>query len=69
MGRILAWDQLRATGRSGSASADTLIAYAQRGGWVAEMLDAATEMTLLTQQQWKLFTEVWSSRQSAQPTP
>jgi len=69
MGRILAWDQLRATGRSGSASADTLIAYAQRGGWVAEMLDAATEMTLLTQQQWNLFTEVWSSRQSAQPTP
>jgi len=30
--------------------------------------DAATEMTLLTQQQWRLFTEVWSSRQSAQTT-
>jgi len=69
MGRILAWDQLRASGRSGSASADALIAYAQRGDWVTEMLDAATEMTLLTQQQWKLFTAVWSSRKSAAPTP
>jgi uncharacterized protein (DUF2252 family) len=69
MGRILAWDQLRACGRSGSASADELIAFAQRGDWVTEMLDAATEMTMLTQQQWKIFTEALSSRQSAEPTP
>ncbi len=69
MGRILAWDQLRATGRSGSASADELIAFAQRGDWVTEMLDAATEMTLTTQQQWKIFTEGLSSLQSAEPAP
>ncbi|HMC13631.1 MAG TPA: DUF2252 family protein [Gallionellaceae bacterium] len=56
MGRILAWDQLRASGRSGSASADELIAYAQGSVWVKEMLDAATEMTQTTQQQWKAFT-------------
>src|SRR5271169_1591515 len=56
MGRILAWDQLRASGRSGSASADELIAYAQGSVWVKEMLDAATEMTKTTQQQWKAFT-------------
>jgi len=61
MGRILAWDQLRASGRSGSASADELIAFAQRGDWVTEMLDAATEMTLMTQQQWKIFTEASGS--------
>lgn len=57
MGRILAWDQLRASGRSGSASADDLIAFAQRDDWVAEMLDAATEMTATTRQHWKIFTE------------
>jgi uncharacterized protein (DUF2252 family) len=68
MGRILAWDQLRASGRSGSVSADKLIAFAQRGDWVTEMLDAATEMTLMTQQQWKIFTEALSSQQSAKPT-
>ena len=62
-GRILAWDQLRASGRSGSVSADELIAFAQRGDWVTKMLDAATEMALMTQQQWKIFTEALSSRQ------
>jgi uncharacterized protein (DUF2252 family) len=62
MGRILAWDQLRASGRSGSASADELIAFAQHGDWTTEMLDTATEMTLLTQQHWLIFTETSGSR-------
>ncbi len=57
MGRILAWDQLRASGRSGSANADQLITFAQRSDWVTEMLDTATEMTLITQQHWKIFIE------------
>ena len=57
MGSILAWDQLRASGRSGAACADDLIAFAQRDDWMAEMLDAATEMTLMTQHQWKIFTK------------
>ena len=69
MGRILAWDQLRASGRSGSASADELIAFAQRGDWVTEMLDAAKEMTTMIQQQWKIFKEALSSRPSAAATP
>ena len=69
MGRILAWDQLRASGRSGAASADELIAFAQRGDWAAEMLDAATAMTLTTRQQWKEFTETLSSQQSSAQTP
>jgi len=64
MGRILAWDQLRASGRSGSANADALIAFAEGDEWVTEMLDAATEMTRLTRQQWKIFTESGASQQS-----
>jgi uncharacterized protein (DUF2252 family) len=67
MGRILAWDQLRASGRSGSADADELIAFAQRGDWVTEMQGAATELTRLTQQQWKIFTEAVSDRKTAGP--
>jgi uncharacterized protein (DUF2252 family) len=63
MGRVLAWDQLRACGRSGSASADELIAFAQRGDWVKQMLDAAGEMTQTTRQQWKIFTETSSGRE------
>jgi uncharacterized protein (DUF2252 family) len=69
MGHILAWDQLRASGRSGAASADELIAFAQRDDWVKEMLDVATKMTLTTQQQWKIFTEAFNSRQFAEPAP
>ena len=55
MGHLLAWDQLRAAGRSGSANADALMAFGQRQDWVAEMLDAAAAMTDLTGQQWRLF--------------
>ncbi len=65
MGRILAWDQLRASGRSGAASADELIAFAQRNDWMKEMLDVATKMTLTTQQQWQIFTEALSDGQLA----
>lgn len=65
MGRVLAWDQLRASGRSGSASADELIAFAQRSDWATETLDIATEMTLTTQQQWKIFTEWLGSHPQA----
>jgi uncharacterized protein (DUF2252 family) len=64
MGRNLAWDQLRASGRSGAANADALVAFAQGGNWAAEMLDAAMEMTLTTQQQWKIFA-VWLSSHSS----
>ena len=69
MGRILAWDQLRASGRSGAASADELIAFAQAGAWMDEMLDAAMEMTLTTQQQWKIFTEALGSKRLAAQAP
>jgi hypothetical protein len=67
MGRNLAWDQLRASGRSGAANADALIAFAQGSHWVGEMLDAAMAMTLTTQQQWKTFAEWRSSHASAAP--
>jgi uncharacterized protein (DUF2252 family) len=55
MGRILAWDQLRACGRSGAASADELIAFAQRDDWLSDMLEAANFMSLQTSQQWQEF--------------
>jgi uncharacterized protein (DUF2252 family) len=60
MGRILAWDQLRASGRSGSACADELIAFDQGDDWTTEMLDTAATMTSKTRRQWKVFGE-WMS--------
>jgi uncharacterized protein (DUF2252 family) len=60
MGRILAWDQLRAAGRAGSACADELIAFAQGGAWTQELLDAATTMTATTRDQWQQFKAAWN---------
>jgi uncharacterized protein (DUF2252 family) len=57
MGRILAWDQLRASGRYGSASADKLIAFAKRDDWIGDMLDTATEMNQSNHRLWKDFAE------------
>ena len=53
MGCNLAWDQLRAAGRSGAAGADALIAHGQDDGWRQPMLDAAAAMTALAQAQWQ----------------
>ena len=61
LGRLLAWDQLRAAGRSGSASADTLIAFAQGDDWPAEMLATASQMTETTEQQWQVFVAALNS--------
>lgn len=61
MGSVLAWDQLRASGRSGAACADALIAFAEGETWTDEMLSVATDMTTVTQQQWGIFTDALNS--------
>lgn len=55
MGRILAWDQLRAAGRSGAACADELAAFAQDTAWCDALLETAGIMTKETEKQWKAF--------------
>ncbi|WP_153115040.1 DUF2252 domain-containing protein [Rhodocyclus tenuis] len=55
LGRILAWDQLRAAGRSGAACADELSDFARADAWQQEVLDAAATMTALTRTQWQEF--------------
>jgi len=57
LGRVLAWDQLRASGRSGSASADALIAFAQQPHWPEAVLEAALQMVNVTQTQWQAFSD------------
>lgn len=63
MGRILAWDQLRASGRSGSASADELIAFAAGDDWAPQLLAAANAMNQLSRQQWQAFSEALAAGQ------
>lgn len=59
MGHILAWDQLRASGRSGAACADALIEFAHSEAWTNALLAVARDMTDLTRQQWATFTTAW----------
>lgn len=61
MGRIAAWDQLRASGRAGAASADALSQFAQGADWEGELLRIARDMTDVTRQQWKMFTDARST--------
>jgi uncharacterized protein (DUF2252 family) len=39
MGRVVAWAQLRSSGRQGSATADDLIAFAGAKGWKQRLID------------------------------
>jgi uncharacterized protein (DUF2252 family) len=55
MGKVLAWDQLRASGRSGAAGADELNAFSSRPDFAKSMLSAATGMAELTQSQWQSY--------------
>jgi uncharacterized protein (DUF2252 family) len=55
MGRILAWDQLRAAGLQGAAMADDLAEFTRTPGWEDDMLAAAQQMQETTRQQWQAF--------------
>ena len=56
MGRVLAWDHLRSSGRSGASNADELVEFAATLR-EEEMLDAAQSMTQTTRSQWQEFVE------------
>lgn len=55
MGRLSAWDQLRASGRQGSATADDLMAFAEGHHWLSELEQAAHELADITARQWAAF--------------
>lgn len=55
MGRVLAWDQLRAAGRAGAANADALMAFAAGDGWIDELQQAAAQMARQNHRQWEVF--------------
>ncbi len=57
MGRVLAWDHLRSSGRAGSAMADDLIAFGQDGLWNDELLAAVDDRVDLTRRQWISFVD------------
>lgn len=55
MGNILAWDQLRASGRGGAAEADALIDFARGEDWMTDVMEIVETMTQSTHEQWETF--------------
>lgn len=54
-GRLTAWDQLRASGRQGAATADTLMDFAADPGWKASLLELAEDAADRVLKQWQEF--------------
>ena len=59
MGRIVAWSQLRASGRQGSAIGDELIAFGRRKKWKAELLDASQECAAQVRKDAETYNAAW----------
>jgi len=53
--RLTAWDQLRASGRQGSAIADELIAFGSGRRWKKELLDVALDCAERNERSWEAF--------------
>ncbi len=58
MGRLLAWAQLRSSGREGSATADDLMKFGRNTAWKADAIHAASRLA-------KEMTEMWHDFRSA----
>lgn len=55
MGEVVAWGQLRGSGRDGSAIADELIDFGKRRNWHGELLDTAGHCAELVEKDWNTY--------------
>lgn len=55
MGQVTAWDQLRSSGRNGSAAADDLVAFARTRGWKNRLVDYGRSYEAQVQRDFKQF--------------
>jgi len=59
VGEIVAWGQLRSSGRDGSATANQLIAFARGAKWRAELVHVVEEVGERLLADWKSFRKAW----------
>ena len=57
MGHIIAWAQLRATGRDGAATADSLSTFARTAGWRTSLLSYAERYVLQVEEEYRRFVD------------
>ena len=69
MGQLMAWAQLRSSGRQGSAIADALIDFgASAKSWRRDLLDAAHQCAAQVEKDWAVYCEAYDAGQMALPT-
>jgi hypothetical protein len=66
MAHLLAWAQLRSSGRHGSASADDLVAFGQATKWRDRMAEASQACAEHCLQSAKRFRQQWDKRRAQQ---
>ncbi|MHA6206101.1 DUF2252 domain-containing protein [Dyella soli] len=59
MGKLVAWAQLRSSGRQGAASADQLIAFAEKRRWPAQLQELARDCTKQVRRDWKAYCKAY----------
>ncbi len=59
MGELVAWGQLRSSGRDNSAMCDTLIDFARREKWKQPLLNIAEHCSVQTEKDWRLYAEAF----------
>jgi uncharacterized protein (DUF2252 family) len=59
MGRVVAWGELRSSGRQGSATADELIEFARDQSWQNPLIDSAQHYSKQVRQDWKTFSDAF----------
>jgi uncharacterized protein (DUF2252 family) len=68
MARVLAWDQLRASGRQGADSADALMAFCSSRGWKGALRRAARAAAASTLAQWRRYCKAYDQGGFKQPS-
>lgn len=64
MGQIVAWDQLRSSGRDGAAGADELIDFGCQERWQAPLLELAAQCAEAVTQDWKQYVAAEGGKQA-----
>ncbi|BBP00574.1 hypothetical protein SFSGTM_12820 [Sulfuriferula nivalis] len=59
MGELVAWSQLRSSGRNNSATSDVLIDFAHEKKWQQSLMDVAEECAAQVEQDWHIYAEAF----------
>lgn len=59
MGELVAWSQLRSSGRNNSAIGDALIDFAQKKKWQQPLMDVAEQCAAQMKRDWHIYAEAF----------